>query len=271
MKLPVAAALVAAATVLAATPALAARPAHSETTTIEQPATAGMAGAESFVLSTGLTDGQLIGNGPKIRPVFADGVTVTKVEVLVEGVVTDTFSAPVPEVLTLYMSARWETKKHVMLTVRAYDADGGIGEASTRVRVETHAPLTLLEPRAGATVSGVVKLQFFPRDPDMDRIEAYDQSGRLIGKLTQAPWIMYWDTTGLNGPTTLSTVIRDHADNNWDFTRTYQVDNAGPAVASISPEHDARIRGDQATDAPSAYTVTRAGTVPARDPLTHRR
>jgi hypothetical protein len=267
VKLLSALATAAAAILLTATPAIAVPPPPP----VEGPVTG------SFVLSTGLVDGQLIGNTPRLRPVFAEGVTITKVEVWAEDVLMETFTAPLAEELVYF---QWRfNEKTITLTVRAWDDAGNIAEAATRVTVESRAPLTNVNLKPGQTVSGVVTIQFYPRDPDMDRIEVRDAAGNLIGKVTAFPWKVTWDTTGLNGPTTLSYIIRDLADNNWDSQPTYIVDNAGPAVTSITPAEgslvsgtvttsieatdpsgitSATVRDGQATDSPYTWTVTPA-------------
>jgi hypothetical protein len=265
VKLLSALATAAAAILIAATPASAVPP--------PPPADGPVTG--SFILSTGLVDGQVIGNTPRLRPVFAEGVTITKVEVWAEDQLMETFTAPLAEELVYF---QWRfNEKTITLTLRAWDDQGNIAEAATRVTVETRAPLTHVNLKDGQIVNGVVTIQFYPRDPDMDFIEVRDASGNLIGRVTAFPWRVTWDTTGLNGLHTLSYIIRDWAGNNWDSQPTYHVDNAGPIVRSITPEEGSLVRGTvttsieatdptgvtsatvrdgQVTDSPFTWTVT---------------
>jgi hypothetical protein len=255
VKLLSALATAAAAVLLVAAPAAASPPA---------------AAAASFVLSTGVTEGQLIGNNPTIRPVFAEGVELAKVEVLFKDVVKGTFDAPIPPALTFYLTGFHE--QTVPLTVRAYDVDGNVGEASTPVRIDLRAPLTYVQPAANAVIGATTPIQFSSRDGDLARIEIRDMAGNTLAQTTQAPWVLNWDTRPFNGFTKVRLIIRDGADNNWDMDRTYFIDNVGPEIASILPEHNTLIRGSTVTrifagDASGLITISVRDGQPTADPL----
>jgi hypothetical protein len=244
VKFIVAAAFATSATVLAATPALAGPSLHTRAASIAPSAAAGAAGAVSIVTGTGLTEGQLLPQYPQVRPVFADGVTVSTAEVLVNGVLAETFTAPVPA--DLRFSWPDPVKLHgtdAVVTIRASGTDGSLGEASTRVRVDILAPQATLTPADRAIVSGVVPLQVASRHPDVARVEVRAWGGRIVGTADRAPWIVNWNTAGLNGSTFLMVNVYDHAGNAWPLGRDYEVDNAGPSVKSITPAHGSLVRG----------------------------
>jgi hypothetical protein len=200
---------------------------------------------DSLVVSTGVTPGQLVGNHPTIRPVFADGVDLAKVEVLFQDAVMETFTAPVPEALTFWLNRFHD--QDVTLTVRAYDVDGNVGEASTPVRIDLRAPTTIVHPAANAVIGATTTVEFRPRDGDLARVEIQDLAGNTLAKTTRAPWVLNWDTRPFHGFTTVQLIIRDGADNNWDQKRTFLIDNAAPAVNLILPEDQALIRGSTIT------------------------
>ncbi|MFC4066967.1 Ig-like domain-containing protein [Actinoplanes subglobosus] len=201
--------------------------------------------ADPLVVGTGLTAGQLVGNHPTIHPVYADGAELAKVEVIYETTVMATFTAPVPEALTFWVNGFHD--RNVTFTVRAYDVDGNVGEASTPIRVDLRAPSTIVYPAAMTNIGGITTVEFRPRDDDLARVEIQDMAGNTLAKTTQAPWVLSWDTRPLHGITQVQLIIRDHADNNWDQTRKFLIDNAPPFVNLLLPADQTLIRGSTVT------------------------
>lgn len=205
------------------------------------------------VSSTGLTDGQWLGLYQDVAAVWSDDVAVTKVQVLVNGVVTETYDGDLPPKLEVAPPTRLHGQD-ARVTIRAFDAAGNSGERSTAVRVDVLEATATITPAFGSTVSGVVTFQATNVAADAERIEVLDWDGAVVARSTAAPWTMTWDTRGLNGDQFLTIRIFDRAGNARVNIGTYRADNAGPVIRSITPGHRALVRG-----------VTRT-TVQASDP-----
>ncbi|WP_158647582.1 Ig-like domain-containing protein [Actinoplanes sp. ATCC 53533] len=204
----------------------------------------GPAAARPTVSSTGLTEGQLLGHFPRLRPAYADDVAVTKVEVLVEGVLAESFLAPIPAELSFALPN--PPRLHdtdAQVTVRAYDADGNTGVRSTRVHVDVLAPEFTLTPAFGATLSGVVSFQATGLSPDVAKILLRDSTGAVVAQADHAPWTLSWDSRGRNGDEFMQVHVFDTADNASFGVGTYYIDNAGPRVTAITPGTNALVRG----------------------------
>ena len=200
------------------------------------------------VTATGLAEGQLFGWYGDITPSWSDDVAVTKVEVLVNGAVTKTYQSPLPRRITVVLPAQVHDEE-ALITVRAFDAAGNTGEKTTKVRADVLAPEATLTPAFGARVRGVVTFRPTNVSGDTARIELVDDYGTVVARSTAAPWTMTWNTRGLNGAQSVAVRVFDHADNGSHDSGTYHVDNAGPAVSSITPGNRALVRGSVRTTA----------------------
>ncbi|BEL10808.1 hypothetical protein Q0Z83_089990 [Actinoplanes sichuanensis] len=200
------------------------------------------------VSDTGLTEGQLLGWYRDVTPVWSDDVAVTKVQVLVNGVVTETYESPLPRQVLVELPTSVD-RTQPRITIRAFDAAGNIGEKTTTVRADVVHPEATLTPAFGSRVHGVVTFQPTGVSSDTARIELLDARGTIVAQSTAAPWTMTWDTQGLNGAQSLAFRIFDHAENGDIDMGTFEVDNAGPAVGSITPGDRALVRGSVRTTA----------------------
>ncbi|MEV4277736.1 Ig-like domain-containing protein [Actinoplanes xinjiangensis] len=205
--------------------------------------------ARPTVTSTGLTEGQLVGTEARITPVTTDDVGVTKVEVLVDGVVSKV--VPGPDGLFFTLPGRVHDAE-VVVTVRAHDADGNIGEAHTRVRMDVRFPQVTLSPAEGTALRGVVTLQVTSTDTDVVEVDFRDILGRHLGVVRQAPWTVSWDTRGLPERSWVQVNVTDRAGNVSGRMSQYNVNPAGPVISSITPAHGALVRG-------SVRTTVKAG------------
>ncbi|WP_306211838.1 Ig-like domain-containing protein [Actinoplanes sp. RD1] len=199
------------------------------------------------VTSTGLTDGQWLGRYAKVVPAVSDDVAVTKVQVLVDGVVTETYEDRtwLPEVWVvpptdLHM-------RQAKVTIRAFDAAGNSGERTTPVTVDVLSPDATITPAAGTTLSGTVTFRATNVSADTARVELLDPSGKVVARTTAAPWTMTWNTRGYDGNQAMAVHVIDRADNARFFLGNYRVDNAGPVVTSITPANRALVRGSVRT------------------------
>ncbi|MEU8659944.1 Ig-like domain-containing protein [Actinoplanes philippinensis] len=200
------------------------------------------------VTATGLTEGQLLGWYRDITPAWSDDVAVTKVQVLVNGVVTRTHESPLPSAVRLVLPTEVDGQEP-RITVRAFDAAGNVGEKTTRVRADVRSPEATLTPAFGSRLHGVATFQATGVSSDTSRIELLDTYGRIVASSTAAPWTMTWDTRDLNGTKSIAVRVFDHADNGSYDAGTYEVDNAGPSVGSITPGDRALVRGSVRTTA----------------------
>ncbi|MEU4626183.1 Ig-like domain-containing protein [Actinoplanes sp. NPDC023801] len=200
------------------------------------------------VTATGLTEGQLLGRYNEITPSWSDDVAVTKVQVLVNGRVTATHENPLPGEVGFVMPADVH-EQEPQITIRAFDAAGNTGEKTTRVRADVLRPDATLTPASGSRIHGVVTFQATNVSSDTARIELLGTGERVVASTTAAPWTMTWDTRGLNGGQHLSVRVFDHAGNGTFDVGTYDVDNSGPSVSSITPDDRALVRGSVRTTA----------------------
>jgi len=224
------------------------------------------------VSATGLVDGQLLALFQQITPVWSDDVGVTKVQVLVNGQVTETYEGELPQRVEVMPSDRLDGQE-AQVTIRVFDAAGNSGERSTRVRVDGREPKATITPAFGSTVSGMVTFQATNVAADTERMEIRDFDGTIVARSAAAPWIMTWDTDGLDGDQSMTIRIFDRAGNvHFDFGG-YRVDNAGPAVRSITPGHRALVRGSvrttvQASDPSGIRSARVTGGRATSSPLT---
>jgi hypothetical protein len=199
------------------------------------------------VTATGLTEGQLLGWYRDITPSWSDDVAVTKVQVLVNGTVTETYQNPVPHQVGVELPFRVHGQEP-RITIRAFDAAGNTGEKTTTVRADVLEPEATLTPAYGSRVHGVVTFRATNVSSDTERIELIDQDG-VIAHSTAAPWTMTWDTRGRSGAQSLHVRVLDHAGNGSYDVGTYDVDNSGPTVSAMTPGNRALVRGSVRTTA----------------------
>ncbi|MEV6596947.1 Ig-like domain-containing protein [Actinoplanes sp. NPDC051346] len=173
--------------------------------------------------STGLADGQLIGIKQIVRPaVRSDAV---KIEVLVgDKIVARSQTKPFPVVLYPPPALN---DLDADVTVRAYDAAGVIGEAKTRVHVDTERPSANFTPGLTAAVHGPTTITAAVPD-DVVQVVLSDASGE-IARATSAPWTLAWDTRGHSGQVRFA--VTDRAGNLSQFTGRYRVDEQGPQIS----------------------------------------
>ncbi len=200
------------------------------------------------VTATGLTEGQLIPRFPRFTPTWSDDVAVTKVQILVDGAVVQTYQGELPREVAF--STPWDAHdRDVRVTVRAFDAAGNSSESSTRVRADVLAPAATITPAFGTRVGGAVPFRATGVDADTTRIELVDWDGRVVASSTAAPWTMTWNTRGLTGDQFMTVRVFDKADNASIDVGTYPVDNAGPSITGITPGDRALVRGTVRTTA----------------------
>jgi hypothetical protein len=195
------------------------------------------------VSSTGLSDGQVIGRSQQIRPAWADDLAVVKVEVLVGDEVTRTYQ-PVPASgAVLLAPPKSSNGTDVDVTVRAYDAAGNSGAATTRVHVDLDPPSGAFDPPLQSIVGGVVTIAVTGLPDDVAKITLWDEStARYVATTTAAPWTLTWDTTGLpTGGRWVQFAVYDRVNNFQLYRGFYGVDNSKPEIRVEFPAVQGRI------------------------------
>lgn len=176
------------------------------------------------VMSTGLTEGQLVGQKQLLHPVVSDGVIT--LELLVNSELRHSYQQWSDGV----MLAPWPTPtdSDADITIRVYDAAGARGEATTRVRVDTVAPQATFLPGSNSIVHGPTTVTATAVSDDVAEIVMFDADDREIARTTSAPWTMTWNATGQAGRVRFT--VTDRAGNVSSYQRGYRVDDHGPRV-----------------------------------------
>ena len=181
-----------------------------------------------------------------------DNVGVAKVEFKV-GNVTKAADTSSP------YSYNWDASSYTngtkTLNVVAVDAAGNRATSTRTVTVDngttdTTAPtVSITEPAAGATVSGVVDVTVSASDNvGVTKVE-FKRGQTIVGSDTTSPYSYSWNTvTTTNGPRTIHAVALDAAGNRATSTLTVTVQNGttdttAPTVSITSPAVGATVSG----------------------------
>ncbi|MEV4706839.1 Ig-like domain-containing protein [Actinoplanes sp. NPDC049316] len=197
-----------------------------------------------LVTATGLAEGQIVGRTQQLRPTLSDDTGVVKVEVLIDEAVSRTYApVPVSGLVVLALPAARDGAD-VEVTVRAFDAAGNSGSATTRVHVDTTAPQVSFSPPFESFVGGIVNVQV-SEVPDLAKVVYYDHAtGKAVASASAAPWILTWDTTGLpTGGRWGHFEVFDRAGNARLYYGFYAVDNTKPVIAVTFPAVGGRVAG----------------------------
>jgi hypothetical protein len=178
---------------------------------------------------TDLRNGQLVPRTARFNALVHDNVGIKKVEVLINGDVY--LSAPVWIGPTAVTFSPELDGKDVNLTVRAYDAAGNTGEATTRVRVDASGPRVVLTPGPGSSLKGVVTINA-DVSADTAELTMYDgQTGALLARRAGKPWTITWNTAGQSdNPYFRAT---DAVGNVSNVYTDYRVDNEAPTIGAL--------------------------------------
>jgi hypothetical protein len=192
--------------------------------------------------------GGTVGGTVAVAVTASDNVAVSKVELYVNGTLSDTSS-------TAPYSFNWNTTSltngSCNLSAKAYDASGNVGTSSTvRVTVnneKTPPTTSITSPLNGATVKGSVTVAANASDNvGVTKVELY-VNGALYAADTASPYQFTWDTTLLaNGSVTLQTKAYDAANNlgqSATVTVTVNNDAIAPTASISSPLAGATVNG----------------------------
>lgn len=200
-------------------------------------------GVPPVVSATGLTEGQIVGRTQQVTPTWSDDVGVVKVEVLIDGAVTRTYEPAPANGKVQVAPPRSSNGTDVEVTVRAYDAAGNSGTATTRVHVDLDPPTAVFTPPLESFVGGIVTIVATGLPADVARITLWDEStAQYVATTTSAPWTLTWDTTGLpTGGRWVQLAVYDHVQNFQLYRGFYAVDNTKPQIRIEFPAVQGRI------------------------------
>jgi len=196
--------------------------------------------------------GSTVGGTVSVSANASDNVGVTKVEFYVNGALQATdSSAP--------YSFSWNTAGFAngsyTLTMKAYDAAGNVGQASSTVNVQnvqkdtTPPTVSIASPASGSTVSGTVNVSANATDNvGVTKVEFY-VNGALQSTDTSSPYNFSWNTASLvNSSYTLTMKAYDAAGNVGQASSTVNVQNVQndttpPTVSITSPASGSTVTG----------------------------
>ena len=182
------------------------------------------------VVSTGLTEGQLIGSQTLLHPVLT-GTGITQVQVIANGLVQHTYTS-VPTTLPLQFSNLVTWPDQIAVTIRIADAAGETAEATTTVHLDAVLPTATFSPASGSTVHGT-SMTVTPTSvsDDVARIDLIDASNTVLASATEAPWSLTRDLpAGVAESISLLLRVYDNAGNKRTYQLSYLVDNQGPKI-----------------------------------------
>ena len=190
----------------------------------------------------------LTGSAAPVTATATDNVGVTSVDLLLDGAVIATATAPASPVAFTLDTSFAATGTHVLRT-RAQDAAQNLGLSApvsvTLQNSDTTPPtVSFAAPDAGSLLHGVVSVTVNASDnARVARVELYD-GATLFATATVAPYTFAWTTTGgADGARSLRAVAYDPAGNSSTATLAVSVDNTLPTVAWTSPTDGATVAG----------------------------
>ncbi|KUL31467.1 hypothetical protein ADL15_22300 [Actinoplanes awajinensis subsp. mycoplanecinus] len=194
---------------------------------------------DPVVTATGFAEDELVGAaGRQVFPVVSDDHGIDRVETVVNGTVVATSKRPL-WLATVRPPAGFNGPLPV--TVRAYDYNGNVSEATTVIRVDSSAPRgTRVSPALNAVVHDTVDVSI--STPDTDVVQVYSPwSGFFIWDATTRLWKGTLPVDSSHG---LEATLVDQAGNRTTLhLDDLRVDQDPPAGGTIAPASGARIRG----------------------------
>ncbi|MEU4626870.1 Ig-like domain-containing protein [Actinoplanes sp. NPDC023801] len=189
------------------------------------------------ITDTGIAAGSVINGTVTVHPVVSDDVAVTKVE-LRHFHLTAATSTKAP--FTLSWDSRRYSDVNVQLALVVYDAAGNssMSEVVT-VRADNHAPFVIfpwgstysLKQTPDISFTGVAPIDFTKRGVAEDTAGIELTIGtKVIGRITEAPWTIHWDTSGYNSKTRLTVRSWDKLGNTHTTDSDVWADHTGPTI-----------------------------------------
>jgi Zn-dependent metalloprotease len=194
---------------------------------------------------TAPAEGSLVRGVVSVTASASDNVGVSRVELLVDGLVAGTDSAAP-------FAFAWDTaavsEGPHQLAARAFDAaDNSTTSAAVSVTVDRTPPaVTLTAPAAGALLRGTVSLTATASDAAGVASVAFLLDGTtLLGTVSAAPYVISWGSAAASdGSHSITARALDAAGNSADSAAaSVTIDNTAPAVAITSPTAGASVSG----------------------------
>ena len=193
------------------------------------------------VVSTGLTEGQVVGGKYIFYPVVT-GDHITKIDLVINGSLVHSYTS-MPAHMVLPFSSLVQWPDEVPVTIRLADAAGDTAEATTDVRPDTVLPQATFSPAGGTTLRGSsVTVTPVTISDDVAEVDLLSlQDGHVISAATEAPWSLTYPLSG--GSVHLLVRVVDKATNQQGYDLVYKVDNSGPHIDIYWPSTPGVVRG----------------------------
>ncbi|GIE81179.1 hypothetical protein Aph02nite_71290 [Actinoplanes philippinensis] len=194
--------------------------------------------ADPLIVSTGLSDGQLIGSQTTVFPrLTTDLYRLTRLEVLIDGTVRaarTNAEGPLDRGITFQVPAEYHGRT-IPVTIRGTDFLGVTDELATSVEVDAEAPsLSDFGPPAGSVVPGVVTFTPTGLSSDVAKVAVVQSpypNEWPASEATAAPWTVTWDNRQIRpGSASVTIRVTDRAGNHTDYVRGYEVENRAPDI-----------------------------------------
>ncbi|MEV7621788.1 Ig-like domain-containing protein [Actinoplanes sp. NPDC089786] len=178
------------------------------------------------VLSTGLTEGQLVPAWFRLDPVVSGDIV--RAYIFVNGSLRRTVPRWPSTSTGVYMYEK--DGPEATVRVRVVDTEDRVADATTRVRVDATKLAIAIQPPARTIVHGPTTITVTPDAEDVAEIVmmAGGVSGEVLERRTEAPWVFERDFTATPGDVRFRAV--DRAGNYTYQDPTFIIDNEGPSI-----------------------------------------
>jgi hypothetical protein len=193
------------------------------------PAPALAAAETPGIISTGLADGQYVGSGQVLHPVWKNPEAITEVDLYVDGRLRSQFGDQ-SWLDGLYLGFDPDADgTDALIELTVYGAGGLAGLATTHVHVDTQPPDATFTPERNAFIHGKATITVTPISDDVASVGLYYAGVELVST-TAAPWKLVIDTGTISADMDYVLDVRDRAGNPTIFETNYRVDNTGPVI-----------------------------------------
>ena len=188
------------------------------------------------VTSTGLIDGQPVGNRLVVHPTWTGAATAVETEI--SGRVTSLAPAVVQANGLRLRLLPADDDHDVDVIVRVRNAAGETAQATSRVHVDEKLPYPVtFSPKSGTIVHGNTTVTVTDVPDDVATVVVNDLfSTTVIARLSSAPWTFTFDAAKYGGH--LLITVTDRAANFADYDVVYHADYAGPRITAETPFDD---------------------------------
>jgi hypothetical protein len=191
------------------------------------------------IVSTGLTEGQLVSGVHTFYPEITDDVGVTGVEVWVNGVYAGGSGVKDGKRFVQAYLNKLPDGSEAEISIRARDAVPNLSDrVTTRVRVDLVKPTATVKPDGEFILTGRhLTVTATDVSEDAAAVVMYDRNDNELARATAAPWTLPLDTADLGDFNSVRVTVVDRAGNETHYYRFFDIDLTGPtgSVESMVP------------------------------------